>query len=85
MDLDAILLSLAERERWMRRREAILEDLERLRRRMRQMEKTRKRLAKERAHLAELAENLGGAREPLPWGSERRRDERTSSPISTIR
>lgn len=85
MDLDAVLLSLAERERWMRRREVILADLERLRRRMRHMARTRKRLAKERARLSNMAANLTGPNPGLAWGTERRRDERSAPPLSSLR
>ncbi len=79
MDLEAILLSLAERERWIRRKEALTEDLERLRRRRRSLDKTRRRLQKEKARLLNLASSLEPAVSGSPWEGQRSTNERGKS------
>jgi septal ring factor EnvC (AmiA/AmiB activator) len=84
MDLEAVLLTLAERERWLRRQAAIEEDLERVKKRLKLAEKRRKKLTRERMRLEDLAAKLSSE------GHDSSREQRGNNsgrvaPISTIR
>jgi hypothetical protein len=84
MDLEAVLLTLAERERWLSRQAAIEEDLERVRKQLKLAEKKRKKLTRERVRLEEVAAKLSPDGHNSERGQQRDNNGRVT-PFSIIR
>jgi uncharacterized protein YlxW (UPF0749 family) len=84
MDLEAVLMSLAERERWLKRQAVIEEELETVKKKLRQLEKKRRRLAKEKAKMEQIAANIGSESQTGTGNRPRGGNERVA-PIVPIR
>ncbi len=77
MDTSAVLLGLAERDRWTRRTQTLERELARTRRKLQMAERRRRRLDKELARLSELSSAMADAH----FGGD---NERTP-PLPTLR